>query len=249
MANRCSKCNAKLSPGAKFCTKCGAPVEIEEAHGTKQTKKSSADSDRIQEVPMDQTTQNMFIARLERETRLWKRISFVLAGVLFVIVIIAMLLMALRPKGGDAMAASGYTPSVVAKSIQAEEFILKASNGKTVGYMGTDDEGTKLVLLDDKGNERAAMAVLSNGSAEVSVVDKNEAAGAAFGTDPDGLPYIGIADNNGSPRILFMTHEGSPVMVCLDEEGEPLWIAPQSLEDRLIDDLFEFGASLLEELF
>lgn len=198
---------------------------------------------------MDQQVQNVLIARLERENRLWKRISFVLAGVLFIIVIIAMLLMALRPKGGDVMAAPGYMPTVVAKSIQAEEFILKASNGKTVGYMGTDDEGTKLVLLDNKGNERANITVSNDGSAEVSVVDKNEAAEAAFGTDQNGLPYIGIADNNGLPRILLMTHESSPVMVCLDEEGELLWIAPQSLEDRLIDDLLELGGSLLEDLF
>ena len=59
----CSKCGEELSEGAKFCTKCGAPVVVAEAkpEAEKQTKKVETVIERFEE---DTQLQDYWIRRL-----------------------------------------------------------------------------------------------------------------------------------------------------------------------------------------
>ena len=96
-----------------------------------------------------------------------------------------------------------------------------------------------LWLLDAKGEARASLAVLADGSPSLWLSDADGKTRAHLGMDADGSSYIEICDKDGKTRAalgvtnLEVTKTGATEktapssLVLFDRDGKVIWSAPK----------------------
>lgn len=163
---------------------------------------------------MNEATVTQRLDRLERENRKLK-----LAGVATLIAITAVVLM------GQA------TPKREAKVIEAEQFILKDSEGRHRGGLQVMADGRPILrLADEKGWPRAELVVLSNNTPALYFYDYEK------GRDVDRkyLAWLGVSRHGSVTLALVDPEEQSeaqlsvpgPRLHFIDKDGRVVWSAP-----------------------
>ncbi len=174
------------------------------------------------------------LERLERENRRMK-----LAGVVALAVIVAVVLM------GQA------TQSKVVKRVEAEEFVLRDSNGKIRARLAMNELGApSLSLLYTDGTpvaelwggviekeahlsfyhqngRRSAFLSTARGASALAFIDKDGNFRVTLSIDTDGLPAMRLADKNSKVRAgLTVDTGGNATLSFSDKADKVIWSAP-----------------------
>jgi hypothetical protein len=115
-----------------------------------------------------------------------------------------------------------------AKSIEAEQFVLRSSDGQVRGTMGVGDGGAVGINLNDsKGQPRIEMDVAANGSPGVDLYDPEGKLRATLALGPNGTPGLGLYDSSGKLRTsLDVPAAKTPGLAFYHPDGKPSWGAP-----------------------
>lgn len=132
------------------------------------------------------------LEKLEKQNRRMKQI-----GALALILVVSVLLM------GQA---------VPKKTVDANEFILKDTNGNVRGKFDLNALGPELVLLDEKGDARAALLVSSVLDDARLLLNKGKEGGAAL--SPNGLHFC------ESPLKCRASFTDAPSLQLYDPQGK-----------------------------
>ncbi len=160
--------------------------------------------------------------RVERENRRWRRMfPLLLAGTA------AVVLMAQACAAG--------------KVVEAEQFILRDSNGKHRAQLGVKADGlVGLVLFDQKGQSRAAVALEADGTPSLGLFEKDGKGGVLMGVIPrggqlragpiagaDGTLGLVLYDQQWRLRArLIVGLDGTPSLTLHDRAGKVIWRTP-----------------------
>jgi len=122
----------------------------------------------------------------------------------------------------------GQTGTRQAQSLEAEQFVLRGSDGKVPGAMGiTPDGAVGLNLADVKGQTRITLDVAANGSPGLDFYDAQGKLRATFALGPTGTPGLGLYDTSGKLRTsLDVPAVSTPGLAFYGESGKPAWGAP-----------------------
>lgn len=86
--------------------------------------------------------------------------------------------------------------------VEAEQFVLRDTSGKTRGGLAVRPDGRVLLGLADKnGEDRAEINVLPDGSAVLALTDQDRKAGAALYVRHDRTVGLNLLDQNGKHRV------------------------------------------------
>jgi hypothetical protein len=115
-----------------------------------------------------------------------------------------------------------------AQSLEAEQFVLRASDGKVRGAMGiTPDGAVGLSLADLKGQTRITLDLAASGSPGLDFYDAQGKLRATFALGPTGTPGLGLYDAGGKLRTsLDVPAVSTPGLAFYHESGKPAWGAP-----------------------
>lgn len=141
------------------------------------------------------------IDRLERESRRLKAIG-------------AVLFLGLAAVGTMGQA----PPKAVPKRVEAEEFVLWGQNGKARAILGVVNNEPSLALIDQRGDVRASLAVLADGTAGLGLSASNEKGRILLSVSLDGFSQLSFRDGNGKVRASL--REGGadgPSLILVDE--------------------------------
>jgi len=127
-----------------------------------------------------------------------------------------------------ALALMGQTGTRQAQSLEAEQFVLRGSDGKVRGAMGITPDGTVgLNLADVKGQTRITLDVAADGSPGLDFYDPQGKLRATFALGPTGTPGLGLYDANGKLRTsLDVPAPNTPGLAFYEQGGKPTWGAP-----------------------
>ncbi|PIU93016.1 MAG: hypothetical protein COZ06_36945 [Armatimonadetes bacterium CG_4_10_14_3_um_filter_66_18] len=82
-------------------------------------------------------------------------------------------------------------------------------------------EAREFRVVDNRGKERASLGSFPDGSARLSLLDKDEKRRAALVTFPDGSPFLALADEDGKSRAsLAVLPDGTPGLTLFDKDGK-----------------------------
>jgi hypothetical protein len=114
------------------------------------------------------------------------------------------------------------------QSLEAEQFVLRGSDGKVRGAMGiTPDGAVGLNLADVKGQTRITLDVAADGSPGLDFYDPQAKLRATFALGPTGTPGLGLYDASGRLRTsLDVPASNTPGLAFYHEGGKPAWGAP-----------------------
>ena len=101
-----------------------------------------------------------------------------------------------------AVYAGAQVKSDVPQVIRAQRFELVDAQGRVRGEMSmsADGRGPGLMLSDEKGNPRAGLWLLPDGSPVLSLADEKCQPRAVFGMSSDGTPGLAMRDMGGIVR-------------------------------------------------
>ena len=127
-----------------------------------------------------------------------------------------------------ALALMGQTGSRQPQSLEAEQFVLRGSDGKVRGAMGiTPDGAVGVNLADVKGRTRITLDVAADGSPGLDFSDPQGKLRATFALGPIGTPGLGLYDANGKLRTsLDVPAPNTPGLAFYEQGGKPTWGAP-----------------------
>ena len=133
---------------------------------------------------MTDSTQDMLTIRLERLERASRRSKRAMLVVLV---------------GVTAAALLGQAPAHRAKSLEAEEFVLRDSRGQIRASLGTTENAgsTVLQLHAENGRPRARITVSSDGTSSLEVIDAGERVRVLLGVKDNGSPRIWLGNETG----------------------------------------------------
>ena len=126
------------------------------------------------------------LERLERESRRAKRMTLVVLA------------------GAAAAVLMGQTaPHRLAKTLEAEEFVLRDSRGQVRASLGTtqNPSATVLQIHGENGKPRTRVIVSSDGSSSLEVLDTGERVRLLLGVKENGSPRIWLGNEAG--RIVW----------------------------------------------
>jgi hypothetical protein len=150
------------------------------------------------------------MARLERLERQNRRMRHIGLGVLVL-------------AGGVLLTAGRLPPG--AKSIEAEEIIVRDKQGNRVAILHVTDDGPRLVLFDENEKPRVILKLDKEGPS-LCFGDGNGKIRVNLSADKEGSA-IGLADDNGRPRVgFYWVKTDGPRILLQDERGKPLFILP-----------------------
>jgi hypothetical protein len=122
----------------------------------------------------------------------------------------------------------GQTGTRQPQSLEAEQFVLRSSDGKVRGTIGIIPDGAVgLNLADVKGQTRITLDVAADGSPGLDFYDPQGKLGATFALGPTGTPGLGLYDASGKLRTsLDVPAPNTPGLGFYHEDGKPAWGAP-----------------------
>jgi hypothetical protein len=114
------------------------------------------------------------------------------------------------------------------QSLDAEQFVLRTSDGKVRGAMGiTPDGAVGLNLNDIKGQTRITLDVSADGAPGLDLYDPQGKLRATVALGPTGTPGMGLYDAAGKLRTsLDVPAANTPGLAFYRESGKPAWGAP-----------------------
>jgi hypothetical protein len=114
------------------------------------------------------------------------------------------------------------------QSLEAEQFVLRSSDGKVRGAIGIIPDGAVgFNLADVKGQTRITLDVSADGSPGLDFYDSQGKLGATFALGPTGTPGLGLYDASGKLRTsLDVPAPNTPGLAFYHEGGQPAWGAP-----------------------
>ncbi len=95
----------------------------------------------------------------------------------------------------------GASGDEVQKVLCAQEFRLVDQNGKTLAALEMRENGPGLAILDQSGNDRAVLAVSSDGIPALGLMDKDGKPRVRLCLDPTGLAALELRDQNGKSNV------------------------------------------------
>jgi hypothetical protein len=127
-----------------------------------------------------------------------------------------------------ALALMGQTGTRQPQSLEAEQFVLRGSDGKVRGAMGIAPDGTVGLNLDDvKSQTRITLDVAVDGSPGLDFYDPQGKLRATFALGLTGTPGLGLYDANGKLRTsLDVPAPKTPGLAFYAQDGKPAWGAP-----------------------
>ena len=127
-----------------------------------------------------------------------------------------------------ALVLMGQTGTRQPQSLEAEQFVLRGSDGKVRGAIGVAPDGAVgLNLADAKGQTRITLDIAVDGSPGLDFYDPHGKLGATFALGPTGTPGLGLYDANGKLRTsLDVPAANTPGLAFYHEGGKPAWGAP-----------------------
>jgi len=152
------------------------------------------------------------VRRLERENLRLKRI-----GITLLVVIAAILVM-------------GQSPST--RTVEAESFILKGSDGNVRARLGTKDGSTEFVFYNDAGQSRVAIKSDADGEGLEMRDDSGEllaTVGVALQKTPKLSPSTSTIAALGSiagPGVVLQATKEVAIVRVSDKGGHRVWAAP-----------------------
>ena len=122
----------------------------------------------------------------------------------------------------------GETGTRPPQILEAEQFVLRSSDGKVRGAIGiTPDGAVGLDLADVKGRTRITLDVSADGSPGLDFYDLQGKLAATFALGPTGTPGLGLYDASGQLRTsLDVPAANTPGLAFYHEGGKPAWGAP-----------------------
>lgn len=114
------------------------------------------------------------------------------------------------------------------RSLEAEQFVLRGSDGKVRGTMGTTPDGAVgFSLADVRGQTRITLDVEAHGSPGLDFYDSHGKLRATFALGPTGTPGLGLYDASGKLRSsLDVPAPKTPGLAFYHEDGKPAWGVP-----------------------
>jgi len=114
------------------------------------------------------------------------------------------------------------------QSLEAEQFVLRGSDGKVRGTVGiTPDGAVGFSLADVKGQTRITLDVESHGSPGLDFYDSQGRLRATLALGPTGTPGFGLYDVSGKLRTsLDVPAPNTPGLAFYHEDGKPAWGVP-----------------------
>ena len=114
------------------------------------------------------------------------------------------------------------------QSLDAEQFVLRTSDGKVRGAMGiTPDGAVGLNLNDIKGQTRITLDVSADGAPGLDFYGPDGKLRATVALGPTGTTGMGLYDAAGKLRTsLDVPAANTPGLAFYRESGKPAWGAP-----------------------
>ena len=118
--------------------------------------------------------------------------------------------------------------STVTDTVEAQQFLLRDSNGKLRGSMGVLSDGAVgLNLSDPNGRTRVTLDLASNGTPGVDLYDQNGKERATVALGDAGDPGVGLYGPDGHLRTaLDVPKKDTPGLSFYKDNGKPAWGAP-----------------------
>jgi hypothetical protein len=122
----------------------------------------------------------------------------------------------------------GQTAPVPSRSLEAEQFVLRSSDGKVRGAIGIGDDGAVGINLNDvKGQSRITLDLAADGSPGLDLYDQNGKLRATLALGPAGTPGLGLYDPSGKLRTsLDVPAHETPGLAFYHPNGRPAWGVP-----------------------
>ncbi len=181
----CIKCGAKMQPGAKFCTKCGTPVDQNQKPAGASSVVAStakAPSAPAQNAPVQNTPAQSAPAGEEKAKKGSKGLIIVI--VLVICALIVAILLALKAAGVFSRIASGISQNT-------EETTDNDNNGEDEDTPGEDEEEPEEDPAVAEARRQEISDIMDEIDAAVEEGDKSELITDDYGTALDG--YIKLA--------------------------------------------------------
>jgi len=114
------------------------------------------------------------------------------------------------------------------QTIEAEQFVLRDTEGTVRGALGiTPDGAVGLNLADTTGHTRITLDLAANGSPGLDFYDPQGKPRATFALGPTGTPGLGLYDASDKLRTsLDVPAPNTPGLAFYHEDGKPAWGAP-----------------------
>ncbi len=113
-------------------------------------------------------------------------------------------------------------PGTVAKSVEAQRFVIRDGSGKVRGAWGIADDGSlRLALTGTRGEGGVAVTVLKDGSSGITISDTLGHERAVLGLLPDQTTTLVFADGSGRSRtVLNLARDGASSLAFADRNGD-----------------------------
>jgi hypothetical protein len=104
------------------------------------------------------------------------------------------------------------------RTVEAEQFILRAKNGKILARLGTGMEDTpRFSLFDRSGKPRGVIELNEDGTPIMHLVDREGRSRLVLALDADGGPSLGLLDSDEHARLrMNVDKDGNPLLSFLD---------------------------------
>jgi hypothetical protein len=170
------------------------------------------------------------VAQLEKQNRLFKRL-----GLLLIVLLGGATLVAAQESGRE-------------RSIEAEHFYLKDSNGRLRADLGMDKDknSVRLLLNDENEKVRLNVSVFPEGPG-IAMIDENGAIRFTVMHSSRG-PSMVFNDENQKPRAVMRLFKEGPGLAFLDEKETDRLVLTCTKRDGPALDLYEAGKQLLVAL-
>jgi hypothetical protein len=109
--------------------------------------------------------------------------------------------------------------------LEAEQFVLRTSEGKVRGAIGiTPDGAVGFNLADVRGQTKITLDVSADGSPGLDFYDPQGTLRATFALGPTGTPGLGLYDAGDKLRTsLDVPAANTPGLAFYHEDGKPAW--------------------------
>jgi hypothetical protein len=105
------------------------------------------------------------------------------------------------------------------KTVEAQSFILRGSDGQTRATLSTLPDVTALMMTDGKGTPRIFVSIGADGSPSLTMADASGTQRLLLASLPNGAPSLGMYDANKKLRsILGVDPSGTPALSLFDAE-------------------------------
>ena len=148
---------------------------------------------------------------MERENRALRKTTMLLGFGLVVFMFASAVLLVIGP---------GFLTS--SDTVNAEQFVLRDSDGFVRGSWGIGENGTtQLAHRDRDGRERMKLTLLRDGSPGLTLADRDGRSRVVLGLLPDETSTLVFADRHGRSRtVLGVSPDESSTLVFANEAGE-----------------------------